>query len=110
VNFLLPSHKQVFKYPSKNLVHVVSQEIWHPLNLPPPPRPYFLGEQYDRVWREKISKNNQLYLYSKVHTKNEVSHWWIIARKNPSFMKEINNVIRIICGSYKVRGKRVETI
>ena len=65
-------------------------------------------EQYDRVWREKISKNNQLYLYSKVHTKNEVSHWWIIARKNPSFMKEINNVIRLICGSYKVRGKRVD--
>ena len=65
-------------------------------------------EHYDRVWREKISKNNQLYLYSKVHTKNEVSHWWIIARKNPSFMKEINNVIRLICGSYKVRGKRVD--
>ncbi|CAB4026160.1 Hypothetical predicted protein, partial [Paramuricea clavata] len=65
-------------------------------------------EQYDRVWRQKISKNNQLYLYSKVHTKNEVSHWWIIARKNPSFMKEINNVIRLICGSYKVRGKRVD--
>ncbi|CAB4004395.1 Hypothetical predicted protein [Paramuricea clavata] len=65
-------------------------------------------EQYDSVWREKISKNNQLYLYSKVHTKNEVSHWWIIARKNPSFMKEINNIIRLICGSYKVRGKCVD--
>jgi hypothetical protein len=42
--------------------------------------------------KRSVRTINYLYLYSKVHTKNEVSHWWIIARKNPSFMKEINNV------------------
>lgn len=65
-------------------------------------------ERYNGEWGEKISKNKQLYFYSKVHTKNEVSHWWLLAKRNPHYFKDIINVIRLICGSYKIRGKRID--
>ena len=64
-------------------------------------------EKYNYVWQEKIKRNKQLYRYSQVNTNNEMSEWWLLAKEYPKNLLEITNVIRLLCGSYKIRGKRV---
>jgi hypothetical protein len=64
-------------------------------------------EKYNCVWQEKIKRNKQLYFYSQVNTNNEISEWWLLAKEHPKNLLEITNIIRLLCGSYKIRGKRV---
>jgi uncharacterized protein (DUF849 family) len=59
------------------------------------------------IRKEKIEKNEQLYFYSQVHTENKTSQWWFLAKEYPKYLPEITNVIRLLCGSYKIRGKRI---
>ena len=41
------------------------------------------------VWKDKIIRNKQLYVYAKVHPINDVSHWWLLAKDNPRYLNEI---------------------
>ena len=58
--------------------------------------------KHNCIWQEKIEKNEQLY-------------WWVrislnggfFAKEYPKHLLEITNVVRLLCGSYKVRGKRI---
>ena len=52
-------------------------------------------------------KNEQLYFYSKVQTKSKIAEWWLLAKEYPKHLLEITNVIRLLCGSYKISGKRI---
>ena len=63
--------------------------------------------KHNCMWQEKIEKNEQLYFYSKVQTKREIAEWWVLAKEYPNHLLEITNVVRLLCGSYKIRGKRI---
>ena len=63
--------------------------------------------KHNCMWQEKIEKNEQLYFYSKVRTKREIAEWWVLAKEYPNHLLEITNVVRLLCGSYKNRGKRI---
>jgi hypothetical protein len=64
-------------------------------------------EYYKVIWQEKTSTHGQLKIYAEIHPVNEISSWWLLARTNPDYMKQINDVLRLLCGSFKIKGKRV---
>ena len=64
-------------------------------------------EYYNNIWQEKISTHGQLKIYAEIHPVNAISPWWLLARTNPDYMKQINDVLRLLCGSFKIKGKRV---
>ena len=64
-------------------------------------------EYYNNVWQEKISTHGQLKIYAEIHPVNETSSWWLLAKTNSDYLIQINDVLRLLCGSFKIKGKRV---
>ena len=61
-----------------------------------------------RKWKEKVVPNPQLKIYAMVHEKLETIFWWHLAREYPDYPGKITDLLRILCGSYTLRGKRME--
>ena len=38
---------------------------------------------------------------------SEIAEWWVLAKENPNHPLEITNVVRLLRGSYKIRGKHI---
>ena len=52
-------------------------------------------------------RNSQLKIYAMVHEKLETIFWWRLVRECPDYLGRITDVLRILCGSYTLRGKRM---
>ena len=50
-----------------------------------------LQKCYQLVWKDKIIRNKQLYVYAKVHPINEVSHSWPLGKDDPRYLNEITD-------------------
>ncbi len=62
---------------------------------------------YEQIWREKVCSHLQLGIYATVHQRCEVSEWWLLGKRFPRYLEYITDVVRIICGSFTIAGKRV---
>ena len=62
---------------------------------------------HNRQWQDKINSHEQLAMFAEIHPVNEVSPWWLLADKNPDYLEQINDVLRLLCGSFKIRVNRV---
>ena len=69
---------------------------------------FAMKELNENEWREKFIRNSQLKLYAMVHQKLETIFWWYLARQYPDYLGEITDVLHILCGSYTLRGNRIE--
>ena len=67
-----------------------------------------IKEVHENELREKVMSNLQLKIYVMVHDKLETIFWWHLAREYPDYLGEITDLLRILCGSYTPRGKRME--
>ena len=56
---------------------------------------------HNRQWQDKINSHEQLAMFAEIHPVNEVSPWWLLADKNPDYLEQINDVLRLLCGSFK---------
>lgn len=56
---------------------------------------------------DKINSHEQLAILAEIHPDNEVSPWWLLVENNPDYLEKINDVLRLLCGSFKIRGNRV---
>ena len=81
------------RFPSKNIwKKLVNEHVY---------------EHYNKHWRDKIIKHGQLPMFAEIHSINEVSIWWLIGNSYPDHLEQINDVLRLLCGSFEIRGKRV---
>ena len=62
---------------------------------------------YEQNWRDKICSHLQLGIYAVVHQRCEASKWWRLAKRFPCYLEYITDVVRIMCGSFTIAGKRV---
>lgn len=60
-----------------------------------------------RLRQDKINSHQQLAMFAVIHPDNEVSPWWLLAHNNPDYLKQIYDVLRLLCGSLKISGNRV---
>ena len=67
-----------------------------------------IKEVHENEWREKVMSNLHLKIYTKVHEKLETIFWWHLVRDYPDCLGEITDVLRILCGSYTLRGRRMK--
>ena len=65
---------------------------------------------HENEWREKVMSNPQLKIYAMVHEKLETIFWWHQAREYPDYLGVITDVLRILYGSYTLRGKRIKGV
>ena len=81
------------QFPSKNSWKKVVNEHMH--------------EHYNTLWRDKIITHGQLAMFAEIHPVNEVSIWWLIGNSHPDHLEQIDDVLRLLCGSFKIKEKRV---
>ena len=46
-------------------------------------------------------------MFGEFHPINELSIWWLIGNSHADHLEQINDVLRLLCGSFKVKGKRM---
>ena len=46
-------------------------------------------------------------MFAEVHPDNGVSPWWLLGNNNPDYLQQINGVLRLLSGSFQIKGKRV---
>ena len=81
------------RFPSKHLWKKIVKEHVH--------------EHHNVIWQDKINCHEQLTLFAEVHPDNGVSPWWLLANNNPDYHQQINDVLRLLSGSFQIKGKRV---
>ena len=81
------------RFPSKHLWKKIVKEHVH--------------EHYNVLWQDKINSHEQLTMFAEIHPDNEVSPWWLLDDNNPDHLQQINDVVRLLSGSFQIKGKRV---
>ena len=62
---------------------------------------------YEQNGRDEICGHLQWGIYAVVHQRCEASKRWLRAKRFPCYLEYITDVIRIMCGSFTIAGKRV---
>ena len=75
------------RFPSKHLWKKIVKEHVH--------------EHHNVIWQYKINSHEQLTLFAEVHPDNGVSPWWLLANNNPDYPQQINDVLRLLSGSFQ---------